>query len=177
MWNSLEVPRNWNYASLRRAWSMNLCTREKRDEWKGKRKMSFFLPVFCPFQAYAASTNRENQWVFFLSVPHFGSIWIFFHFSFYQVFYYSLTLWYLFLVCHLIFSFNDPNNYDESYRISTKNLLYSNCTLVVFLHLSAVLLKSQMYLGEQGRIHQSKQRQVWVLVSHADYSSCPKLEV
>lgn len=39
MLNSLEVHRNWNFVSLRRWWSMNLCSRGEKDEWERKRKM------------------------------------------------------------------------------------------------------------------------------------------
>lgn len=41
---------------------------------------------------------------------------------------------------------------------NNQKLLYSNCILGDLLYLSAAFPKSQVYLGEQGRIHQSKQR-------------------
>lgn len=39
MLNSLEAPRNWNFVSFRRGWSMYLYSREERDEGKWKRKI------------------------------------------------------------------------------------------------------------------------------------------
>lgn len=176
MLNSLEVPRNWNFVNHRRGRSMNLCTRKERGEWKRKRRITSFclFPALLEF-TLSVQVVKSSESSFFLSVPHFGSISIFFHSSFYKVFYYGLTLHYLLLLCHLNFNLNNPNNCNKSYLVPRKkNFLYSNFALVIFLYLSAVSLKSEVHSNEQGRIHQCKAKtpvhqQVWILVSHADY--------
>lgn len=86
MLNSLEVPRNWNFVNHRRGWSMNVCTREERCEWKRKRKIVRFCLVFALLDLTPSVQVVESSEYFFLSVLHFGSVSIFFHSSFYKVF-------------------------------------------------------------------------------------------
>lgn len=119
----------------------------------GKEKNYLFLPVFCPSWTYAVSTDGEDQRVFFLCFcPPF---WINLNLS--PQFLPGVLLWFnlmvFFIRLSLDFNFNNLYNYN-SCGVPRKKLLYSNCTLVVLLYLSAVFPKSRVYLGE----HQSKQK-------------------
>lgn len=122
MLNSLEAHRNWNFVSLRRWWSMNLCSRGERDERERKRKMVCsclfsdlldlvlsiwmektselaFFPSFCHLLDRSESCCT--------SVPS------------------NVLLWFnsgcLPLVCLLNFNFSNPNNYNESYNKAKQN--------------------------------------------------------
>lgn len=125
MLNSLEVHRNWNFVSLWRWLSMNLCSRGERDEWK-REKNGLFFPIFWPSWPYAANTDGEDQWASFLSFSH--PFWIDLTLLALQSLA-SVLLWfnleYLPSIHLLIFNFSNPNNYNESY--SKTKLLYSNC--------------------------------------------------
>lgn len=83
--------------------------------------------------------------------------------SVYQVaclFVFGLNLQYLLLVCHLIFIFKNPDNYGiQSYRFlgwGGRNPLFKPY-ITVLMYLSAAVPKSQLYLGEQGRVHTTQQ--------------------
>lgn len=117
MLNSLGVHKNWNFVSLRRRWSMNLCSRGERDEWKRKRKMvcsclSSGLVDRCCWYGWKRAVSLLSFLLSSLldqSEPSCTSFSLA-----------STLLWfnlgYLPLVCNLISNFNNPNNYNESYR-------------------------------------------------------------